>query len=131
LTDAVGIDRAARMGEQHADLARLRQPHESAVVLQDQVVVDVIGRELDVPAAGQWAPLAADLRPRHVGQNGLPVGGGEELDDVCCANSSSTRFHSPVGMPDPMNNRTGWLPLGPKDGSRWNSNKTSRSIAHV
>jgi len=71
------------MGEQHADLARLRQPHESAVVLQDQVVVDVIGRELDVPAAGQWAPLAADLRPRHVGQNGLPVGGGEELDDVC------------------------------------------------
>ncbi len=40
---------------------------------------------------------------------------------------STTRFHSPVGMPEPMNSRTGWLPVSAKDGS----SITSRSIAQV
>ena len=38
-----------------------------------------------------------------------------------------TRCHSPVGMPEPMNSRTGWLPLRSNAGS----SMTSRSIAHV
>ena len=55
---------------------------EAAVVLEDQVVLGVVGGEFDVAAAGQRPALAADLGAGHVGQHRLPVGGGEELDDV-------------------------------------------------
>ena len=43
------------------------------------------------------------------------------------SNTSMTRFHNPVGIPEPMNSRTGWLPVSANDGS----SMTSRSIAHV
>ena len=55
---------------------------EAAVVLEDQVVLGVVGGQFDLAAAGQRPALAAELGARDVGQHGLPVGGGEELDDV-------------------------------------------------
>ena len=70
------------MGQQHAHLVGVGPPNESAVVLEDQVVLGVVGGQFDLAAAGQRPALAADLGAGHVGQHGLPVGGREELHDM-------------------------------------------------
>jgi len=46
------------------------------------------------------------------------------------ANSSSTRFHSPVGMPEPMNNRTGDFHWG-QGRIAWNSKQDIPAHCHV
>ncbi|CPA40054.1 Uncharacterised protein [Mycobacterium tuberculosis] len=64
------------------------------------------------------ATLASTACPSVVAKNSTTCAG---------ANASTTRSHNPVGMPEPMNNRTGWLPCNTNAGS----STTSRSMAHV
>lgn len=115
------------MCEQHPDLVDTGDLHEAAVVLQDQVMFGVVGPKFDTSGARQRTALAADLGASHVGQHRLSVGGGEKLDDVRRCERFDDPLHNPVGMPEPMNNRTGWLPCNTNAGS----STTSRSMAHV
>ena len=46
------VDRPVGLREQHPDLVWLGDLHEAAVVLEDQVVLRVVGRELDASHAG-------------------------------------------------------------------------------
>ena len=88
------------MGQQHADLVGVGLRTNPRVILEDQVVFGVVCGQFDVAAAGQRPALAAQLDARHAGQHRLPVGGGEELHDMRRPNTSTTRFHRPVGMPN-------------------------------
>ena len=82
LTDAVGSIGPLDCASRTPIWLALGDLNEAAVVLQDQVLFGVVGTEFDAPGAGQRTALAADLGAGHIGQYRLPVGGGEELDDV-------------------------------------------------
>ena len=74
-----GVDRSPRPSQQDTDLFGSGDLHEATLILENEVFGHVVGAQLDLAAAGQWPTLAADLGSGHVGEHGLPVGGGEEL----------------------------------------------------
>ena len=127
LTEAVGSIGPRGWAKQHPDLVGCGQADEAALVFEDEVVVDVIGGELDVAAPGRGRPSLPIFAPETLANTACPSVVAKNSTMWAGLNSSSTRFHRPVGMPDPMNRRTGWLPFSANDGS----SMTSRSIAHV
>ena len=74
-----GVYRSPRTSQQNPDLLAAGHLHESTIVLENEIRVDVVGAQFHLAAAGQGAALAADLDPGDVGQHRLTVGGGEEF----------------------------------------------------
>ncbi len=97
------------------------------LVLQDEVVVGVVGGQFDGAPARQRPSLLPILAPETLASTAWPSVVAKNSTTWAGSNTSTTRFHSPAGMPEPMNNRTGWLPVSENDGS----SMTSRSMAQV
>ena len=117
-----GVDRSPRPGQQDTDLFGSGDLHEATLILQNQVFSHVVGAQLDLAAAGQWATLAANLGPGHVGEHGLPVGGGEKLhdrrglEDLQQASPQSGRQTRPHEQPDRIVSGQGILTGGDEAG---------------
>lgn len=79
------------------------------------------------PAPGSGRPLLPTLAPETLASTACPSVVAKNSTTWAGANASTTRPHSPVGMPEPMNSRTGWLPCNTNAGS----STISRSMAQV
>ena len=127
-TEAVGSTGPRGRASRTPTWSVVRDLNEAAVVLEDEVVSRRRRpRVRPAPPPGSGRPLLPILAPDTLASTACPSVVAKNSTTRAGANTSMTRCHSPVGMPEPMNSRTGWLPCNANDGS----SMTSRSIAQV